>query len=73
MRAEAMLQLAHWGMLAGLVLCLAAIALAYGYHTHLSLGGQVAAHMSLIPSATLFKFSYIARLVALKRLGRPVN
>ncbi len=73
MRAEKMLHLAHWGMFAGLMLCLAAISMAYGYHAHLSLGGQVAAHMSLIPFATLFKFSYIARLVALKRLGRPVN
>lgn len=68
-----LLQLAHLGMVAGLLLCLGSIYLAYGLQDSLSIGVLVLAHLSLIPFATLMKFSYIARLVALKQLGREVN
>lgn len=68
-----LLNLAHMGMLLGLLLCLGAVFLAYGLKDSLSLHALVLAHMSLIPFATLLKFSYIARLAALKQLGRPVN
>lgn len=68
-----LLWLAHLGMVVGLVLCLGAVALAYGLQDSLSLTALAAAHISLIPFATVFKFSYVARLVALKQLGRPVH
>lgn len=73
MQPTTLLRLAHLGMVLGLLLSLSAIYLAYGVPEALGLGIQVGAHMSLIPFATLMKFSYIARLVALKRLNRPVN
>lgn len=68
-----LLRLAHLGMVAGLLFCLGSIYLAYGLQDSLSIGVLVLAHLSLIPFATLMKFSYIARLVALKQLGRAVN
>lgn len=68
-----LLQLAHITMVGGFVLCIGSIYLAYGVQDSLSLGMLIIAHLSLIPFATLFKFGYIARLVALKRLGRAVD
>ncbi|WP_341937234.1 hypothetical protein [Marinimicrobium sp. C2-29] len=73
MQPEKLLQLAHFGMLASVVLTLGAVALGYWFYQGLSLTLQIAAHFSLIPFATVLKISYITRLVALKQLGRPVN
>lgn len=68
-----LLNLAHVGMVLSVALSLGAVAMGYWFYHGLSLVWQVAAHVSLIPFVTLLKISYIARLVALKQLGRPVD
>lgn len=68
-----LLYLAHAAMIVSLVLSLGAIALAYVFEANLSLGTQVGAHMSLVVLPAIIKIGYVARLTALKQLGRPVN
>jgi len=68
-----LLKLAHIGLVASLLLSGLAVALGYVFYQGLSLGAQVAAHVSLIVLPAILKISYVARLTALKQLGRPVH
>ncbi len=60
-----------------LALCLVAIGVcvlvAYPFADYISMVGQIAAHVSMLIFALGVKVSYIARLVALKELGRALN
>lgn len=68
-----LLKLSHIGMLTSLLLSCVAVALAYFFYQGLSLGAQVAAHVSLIVLPAMLKISYVARLTALRQLGRPIH
>ena len=46
---------------------------AYPLADAISMAGQIAAHVSMLIFALGVKVSYIARLVALKELGRALN
>lgn len=64
---------AHAAMVAALVICIAAVLVAYVYYQHFSLLQQVSAHIVLIVSPAVLKLGYVARLTALHRLGLAVN
>ena len=49
------------------------VLVAYPFADHVSMAGQIAAHVSMLIFALGVKVSYIARLVALKELGRALN
>ena len=61
---------ALFGSTVGLV---ATILLAYPFASSLPLAGQIVAHIGTLVFATAIKISYVARLVSLKHLGRPVH
>lgn len=75
MHANRLLKAAHWSMAVTLILSLSLsiIYLAYGSAVTLSISVQVMLHILLIIFPAIFKISYVARLNALKQLGRPVN
>ena len=73
MHANRLLKAAHWSMAVTLILSLSIIYLAYGSAVTLSIPVQVMFHILLIIFPAIFKISYVARLNALKQLGRPVN
>lgn len=52
---------------------LATAVLAYPFASLLSIGWQVLAHIGTMLFAVSIKISYVARLVFLSRLGRPVH
>lgn len=60
-----------------LVFCLVAIGVcvlvAYPFSDYINMVGQIVAHVSMLILALGVKVSYIARLVALKELGRALN
>lgn len=68
-----LLNLAHLGIFLSLLLSAGAVAMGYFFYQALSLGVQVAAHIALIVLPAILKISYLARLTALKQLGRPVG
>ncbi|ARU26138.1 hypothetical protein CBR65_01090 [Cellvibrio sp. PSBB006] len=73
MHAKRLLKAAHWSMAVTLILSLSIIYLAYGSAVTLSIPVQVILHILLIIFPAIFKISYVARLNALKQLGRPIN
>ena len=73
MHANKLLKAAHWSRAVTLILSLSIIYLAYGSAVTLSIPVQVMLHILLIIFPAMFKISYVARLNALKQLGRPVN
>jgi hypothetical protein len=73
MHANRLLKAAHWSMAVTLILSLSIIYLSYGSAVTLSIPVQVMLHILLIIFPEIFKISYVARLNALKQLGRPVN
>lgn len=73
MHANRLLKAAHWSMAVTLILSLSIIYLAYGSAVTLSIPVQVILHILLIIFPAIFKISYVARLNALKQLGKPVN
>lgn len=52
---------------------LTTVLLAYPFASLLSMGWQVLAHIWTLLFAVGIKISYVARLVCLSRLGRPVH
>ena len=64
-----LLMVGNWGMIAGLLLTLASVIASYPLAASLSLAAQVVAHISTLLFATLVKFGYILRSVALNRLS----
>lgn len=62
---------------ATLVLAMIALAVSvlvgYPFADYLSMPAQIAAHIGTLLFAIVIKLSYLARLVSLQALGRPVN
>jgi hypothetical protein len=59
----------NWSMIMGVMLALVSILLSYPLAHWLSLPLQVLAHISTLVFATLVKFGYIMRVVALNRFA----
>lgn len=70
---EKLLEFANGALLASAVGLVATILLAYPFASSLPIAGQVVAHIGTLIFATGIKISYVARLVSLKQLGRPVH
>ncbi len=70
---EKLLGFANGALLAFTVGLLATILLAYPFASALPMAAQVLAHIGTLIFATGIKISYVARLVSLKQLGRPVH
>jgi len=71
MNYEKLLQQANMSMSATFLISLMAIMVAYGLPS-LSIPILMVAHLSIIILVTVFKLSYIARIVAQKQLGLEV-
>lgn len=70
---EKMLKISNvvfWSALGVTLLSLFAV---YGFYEYLSIGQQVALHISTIIFAAVFKLGYVLRLVAQKELGLTVR
>lgn len=63
---------ANWLMLAGLAGTFISIEVCYVFAEHFSLMAQIAAHILTLIFATLIKFGYIMRCIALKGFGERV-
>ncbi|KPP98777.1 hypothetical protein [Marinobacter sp. HL-58] len=70
---DRLLGYANSALLTSTVGLLATVLLAYPFASTLPLAGQIAAHIGTLIFATGIKIAYIARLVSLKQLGRPVH
>ncbi len=70
---EKLLGFANGALLASTVGLLATILLAYPFAYALPMAAQIVAHIATLIFATGIKISYVARLVSLKQLGRPVH
>lgn len=68
-----LLRLSTQLLVAGLVLLLAGIGVAYGLDSHLSIPAQVAAHGSIILGPTLMKIGYVLRLLAQHKQRRDIQ
>ncbi|ASP40894.1 hypothetical protein CHH28_10140 [Bacterioplanes sanyensis] len=69
-----LLVLGNWGMLLGVVMTVVSVMLSYPLAHWLSLPMQILAHISTLVFATLVKFGYILRSIALNRFagcGQP--
>lgn len=70
---EKFLFYANSALLLSVLGLLATALLAYPFASLLSIGWQVLAHIGTLLFAVGIKITYIARLVFLSRLGRPVH
>lgn len=64
---------ANWTMAVSAAGMLASVALAYLFAEHLTLSGQIAAHLALPVAAGAFKLGYVARLVAEQAEPEPIR
>ncbi|NMT62034.1 hypothetical protein [Marinobacter orientalis] len=70
---EKLLGFSNSALLASTGGLLVTILLAYPFASVLPMAGQIVAHIGTLLFATGIKVSYVARLVSLKQLGRPVH
>jgi len=68
-----LLSAAHVSMVISLVISLGIIYLVYISEVELSIPKLVGLHICLIIFPAIFKVAYVARLTALKQLGRAVD
>lgn len=73
MKAESILRTAHFSMGTTLALGLITLYVIYGASWNLSIPLLIFLHIFFVVLAAIFKISYVARLTALKQLGRPVH
>lgn len=73
MKPSVMLKTAHYTMAATLMLSLLLLYILYGAELALSIPILIFLHILFVVFAALFKISYVARLTALKQMGRPVH
>jgi len=73
MKPPTLLKTAHWSMAITLVFSLALLYIIYGAELNLSIPLLIFLHILFVFLAAIFKISYVARLTALKQLGRAVN
>lgn len=71
-RLQWLLIAANWLMLLGLAGTVLSVEVCYVFADHFSLMTQVAAHISTLIFATLIKFGYIMRCIALKGFGEQL-
>lgn len=73
MKPSTLLKTAHWTMAFSFIISLILIYIIYGAELNLGIPLLIALHILFVLLAALFKIGYVARLTALKQLGRPVN
>lgn len=73
MNSSALLRAAHLSMAITLMISLSILYIIYGAELSLTIPTLIFLHILFIMFATIFKISYVARLTALKQLGRPVH
>lgn len=73
MTSTTILKTAHASMLVSFIIALLTLYVIYGSHLNLSIPALIFLHILFVVLAAIFKISYVARLTALKQLGRPVN
>jgi uncharacterized membrane protein len=73
MTPERLLSAAHFSMAISLVVSLGVIYLVYISEVELSIPLLVGLHICLIIFPAVFKVAYVARLTALKQLGRSAD
>lgn len=73
MKPSTLLKTAHWTMAISFIISLALIYIIYGAELNLGIPLLIFLHILFVLLAALFKIGYVARLTALKQLGRPVN
>lgn len=73
MTPSQILTTAHISMATSFIVALATLYIIYGSHLNLSIPILIFLHISFVIIAAIFKISYVARLTALKQLGRPVH
>lgn len=73
MTSATILKASNWSMAITFVLSLALIYIIYGAELGLSIPLLIFLHILFVLLAAIFKISYVARLTALKQLGRPVH
>lgn len=73
MKSSTMLKAAHWSMAITFILSLILLYVIYGAELNLKIPILIFLHVLFVLFAAIFKISYIARLTALKQLGRPVH
>jgi len=73
MKSSTILKTAHWSMAITFILSLVLLYLIYGIELNLSIPLLIFLHIMFILFAAVFKISYVARLTALKQMGKPVN
>ncbi|MEH6449204.1 MAG: hypothetical protein V7765_11075 [Oleispira sp.] len=71
-RLQWLLLAGNWLMLFGLAGTILSVELSYVFADQLSLMVQVVAHISTLLCATLIKFGYIMRCIALKGFGERI-
>ncbi|NMP17593.1 hypothetical protein [Thalassotalea sp. Y01] len=62
----------NWLMLVSLLITLACLFISYGVDQYFSIASQVAAHISTVLFAGLFKIGYVIRCVGVHGLGYKV-
>lgn len=70
---ERLLRAANTSLALSILAMAVSVLVAYPYAEHFSMAIQITAHMVVIIFALVLKVSYVARLVALKDLGRPMH
>ncbi|XOZ33815.1 hypothetical protein ACMDCT_00825 [Halomonadaceae bacterium KBTZ08] len=70
---EKLLVMANSALALSLMIIGACVLMAYPFADHISMAGQIAAHVTMLIFALGVKVSYITRLVALKELGRALH
>jgi len=73
MKPATILKFSNWSMAVTFVLSLALVYVIYGAELGLSIPLLIFLHILFVLLAAIFKISYVARLTALKQLGRPVH
>lgn len=73
MSPSTMLKVAHISMTVTFLVSLITLYIIYGSHLIMSIPLLIFLHIAFVIFAAIFKISYVARLTALKQLGRPVN
>lgn len=73
MKPSGMLKLAHWSMASAFIVSLIVLYVIYGAELSLSIPVLIFLHILFVVIAAIFKISYVARLTALKQMGRPVH
>ena len=70
---DKLLSFSNGALLASVIGLVVTVLLAYPFAPHLSMAVQILAHIGTLLFAVGVKLAYVARLVSLKQLGRPVH